>query len=102
MGVELLIHLELVPAGHPRFVWWAESPQLPGFSAAADHLPDLLRRAYAAVPEVLAEDGDDPGAIDIVPLLASSREKVGTTGEQVQDRSAARSPEPRSVVLTAI
>jgi len=62
--IDLLIHLEQVPDPDPGFVWWAESPDLPGFSAAADHLPDLLRQAEAAIDDLVAD-------AEIVPMLCS-------------------------------
>ena len=49
MRIELLIHLDRVPEGDPNFVWWAESDGVAGFSAAADHLPELLTRAKDAL-----------------------------------------------------
>jgi predicted RNase H-like HicB family nuclease len=51
MEVTLLLRLESIEE-EPHFVWWAESPELPGFSAAADHLPQLLVQAKDAVLEL--------------------------------------------------
>lgn len=73
MKVELLLHLELT-GGDPRFVWWAESPQLPGFSAAADHLRDLLAQSRAAVGELLSERGYDETAVEVEPMLCAGEQ----------------------------
>ena len=37
-------------------MWWAVSDDVPGFSAAADHLPELVTQATAALREI---EGDD-------------------------------------------
>lgn len=62
MQVNLLIHLEAT-GGDPACVWWAESPEMPGFSAAADHLPELLRQAQEAIDELVSD-------AEVVPTLA--------------------------------
>lgn len=51
MRVEVQLHLEAVP--DEGFVWWAESPDVSGFSAAASHLPELLERCDSALSEIL-------------------------------------------------
>lgn len=58
--IELVIHIE---AANGEAVWWAESPEVPGFSAAAPTLAELRTRATAA----LAELRDDP--VEIVERL---------------------------------
>jgi predicted RNase H-like HicB family nuclease len=58
--IELVIHIE---AADGEAVWWAESPDVPGFSAAAPTLADLRDRATAA----LAELRDDP--VEVVERL---------------------------------
>jgi len=52
MEVTLLLRLESTEE-EPHFVWWAESAEIPGFSAAADHLPQLLVQAEAAIRELV-------------------------------------------------
>jgi predicted RNase H-like HicB family nuclease len=47
--VELVIHIE---AADGEAVWWAESPEVPGFSAAAPTLAELRERATAALTEL--------------------------------------------------
>ena len=49
--IDLVIHLETVNSH--RVMWWADSPQVPGFSAAADSLSALRARAKEALAEVL-------------------------------------------------
>jgi predicted RNase H-like HicB family nuclease len=53
MDIALQIHVEASEAGTP--VWWAESPDLPGFTASADSLAELR----TVVDEVLAEFGSE-------------------------------------------
>jgi predicted RNase H-like HicB family nuclease len=47
---ELIIHLEDADG---EVVWWAESPDVPGFSAAAPSLDELRRRAIDALAELV-------------------------------------------------
>jgi hypothetical protein len=54
--VTLRVHLEATGEIGDGFVWWAESDDEPGFSAAADHLPELLARARAALAEIRGEE----------------------------------------------
>jgi hypothetical protein len=49
VDIQLRVHWE--PVEGAGWVWWADSEQLPGFSAAADHLPELIERAHAAIRE---------------------------------------------------
>ena len=70
MTIRLLIHLE--PAGD-RQLWWAESPDLPGFSASEDTLRDLLARANWAISEIAEESG-------VGPMVDVTYELVGTSG----------------------
>ena len=64
--MEIKVHIYLEPLGDPmRSVWWAESPELPGFYAAADHLPELLTRSEAAVREIVTEEYPDAGETSI-------------------------------------
>ena len=53
MFVKLVVHVERVD---DRPVWWAESPDLPGFYSAADALPELQVMAKLAVCDILAQD----------------------------------------------
>ena len=54
--VQLHVHLERVD-GHP--CWWADSPDVPGFSATADSLPEVVSRATWAIHDIYAEEGAD-------------------------------------------
>lgn len=82
LNVRLLVHLEVVPGGDPAFVWWAESDEVPGFSAAADHLPDLMKQAVDALGDILGED------VTIDAVLATpapaEREPVEVSGSGAQ------------------
>ena len=51
--VEFVAHLEALPSGsEPAFTWWGEAPEVPTFSASADHLPDLIDQAREALTEI--------------------------------------------------
>jgi hypothetical protein len=54
MDVRVLVHLETVP-GDQRLAWWAESPDVPGFSALDDDLPSLIVRTNLALEELLED-----------------------------------------------
>lgn len=57
MDVVLIAHLERVEEdGEKRFVWWGECSSVPGFSAAADHLPELIEQGTLALREILGAD----------------------------------------------
>lgn len=60
MRARILVHLEASESGP---VWWAESADFPGFSAAADTLVDLRRRATAALSELAEERGESLGSL---------------------------------------
>ncbi len=50
MQVTILVHLE-------NGVWWAESPEVPGFSACQPSLRDVEAAAKLAIRDILAEGG---------------------------------------------
>ncbi|MDA8267941.1 MAG: hypothetical protein M0013_06150 [Actinomycetota bacterium] len=60
MRAHILVHLEASESGP---VWWAESADFPGFSAAADTLVDLRRSATAALAELAEERGESLGPL---------------------------------------
>lgn len=93
--VQLVIHLEPTsPVG--GLVWWAESPDAPGFSATDDELQGLIVRSRIAIedayPElrplefsyVLAEEETPSG--DVVPRFEG--EAAGREGDNPTSRSA--------------
>lgn len=53
VSVIVTIHLERAGDDGAEFVWWAESDALPGYSGAADHLPDLLEQVRSVTAELL-------------------------------------------------
>jgi hypothetical protein len=72
MNVRLYVHVESTPSGP---TWWAESPELPGFSAAASSLSELSVRAKWAVVDILRDDfGEDLDDFEIflLPTEAST------------------------------
>jgi len=85
MTIRLFVHLE---SAGDRQLWWAESPDLPGFSASDDTLRDLLARSSWALAEIAEEHGEDPN-VDVVYEL------VGTSGSD-NPGSADIDAEPQS------
>lgn len=83
--MRLKIHLEAAGAPGDGFVWWAESDDLPGFSAAADHLPELLVESTAAIKEI---EGDDVEIIQEVVFDEEPRpqDPVWTTAPEAPIR----------------
>lgn len=81
MTVVLKIHVEAAgPLPDDGFVWWAESDDLPGFNAAADHLPELLSQSTEAIKEITGVDD-----IEILPQVVfddetSQRREEPVTG----------------------
>ena len=65
--VELIIHLDDVDG---EVVWWAESPGVEGFSAAAPTLAGLRETALAALVETLG------GPVELVEKLVGEHEAV--------------------------
>ena len=59
--VRVVLHMEPLDSGATS--WWAESPDLAGFSAAADSLVELRGLCTEAVHEIAAEDGLEVGRI---------------------------------------
>jgi predicted RNase H-like HicB family nuclease len=53
MDVRLLIHLDRLD-DEQRAVWWAESPDVPGFSAVGDTLRELRSCSISALEEICA------------------------------------------------
>jgi hypothetical protein len=58
MNVTMHAYLEPTGAGTTSG-WWSESPDVPGFYGAAEHLPELIIRCEAAVREILSEQNPD-------------------------------------------
>lgn len=81
----MVIHLENADG---EAVWWAESPQAPGFTAAAETLRELRALAYPALREFV-------GAGEIVERL-SSGDGDSTVGAEV-DSDVSDHPDVRTV-----
>lgn len=54
MDIELTIHLERIEEEH-KAVWWAESPEVDGFSVLGNTLGELRSAAVAALTEICGE-----------------------------------------------
>jgi hypothetical protein len=58
--MNVTMHAYLEPTGTgATSSWWSESPDLPNFYGAAEHLPELIIRCEAAVREILIEQNPD-------------------------------------------
>jgi hypothetical protein len=92
---QLWVHLEATDDAEAPFVWWAEVvDEMPGFSAAANTLADLIRGATAAVTEIAGHD------VELCFMLAPSQERdaAGDSDRTLNERQ----PAPRSVsVITS-
>jgi len=64
MQIDLDVHIEATGDRDEPAVWWAEADQVPGFSASAPHLAELLERCRAALSDILG------GEVDLRPSLA--------------------------------
>ncbi len=83
--VVLSIHMDVADdGGSRRFVWWAEAAEVPGFSAAADHLPDLLVQSREALSDILDE------AVTIKSILTPHPETSSGGGEATVDEAPPR------------
>lgn len=83
MEVQIAIHMEVADEGvSPHFVWWAEAPSVSGFSAAADHLPDLLVQSREALSEILGTP------VTLASVLTA--ETDSSSGDGVETETAPR------------
>jgi hypothetical protein len=58
--MDVTMHAYLEPTGTgATSSWWSESPDVPGFYGAAEHLQELIIRCEAAVREIVAEQNPD-------------------------------------------
>lgn len=84
MPVTVLIHAELIEG--PKLSWWAESPDVPGFSAAAETLVELRGLTSQTLRDLAEDRGEDPETVEIrwemlPPEPASQGADVGPTGD---------------------
>lgn len=88
MRVRMKLHVELADAAP---VWWAESPDLAGFTAAANDLAELRR--------LIREELDERS-----PDVAYSEELVGDRSERadVKRASTVAAVDARAKQLTAV
>jgi hypothetical protein len=99
VDIELRVHLERVDDADTRWVWWADSQQLPGFSAAADHLPDLMSKAKAVILEEGMATEDAKITTVLIPVERSSEGPALNVASAVQSLGPA-GPLPRQAVST--
>ncbi len=72
MQVTIIFHHERVEPADP--VWWAESPDVPGFYATREQLIEVEQVAEAALREALSEQGIDPASIEFTHAFAEMEE----------------------------
>lgn len=85
MDVRLLVHLER-QAGDG--IWWAEAPQVPGFSVAADSLVELQGLAKWALADILRENGDDTEPVNVTVELVANEPFTSNPAHRVAPESA--------------
>jgi hypothetical protein len=90
-----LVNVHMDPAGDGRIVWWAESPEVPGFSAAADSLialEILVKDAAREWPDLgygevsFSLIGDEPGS-DTDSTIVTDQTPVENIGAVGRSRS---------------
>ncbi len=92
MTIHLIMHLEAFEIDGLREVaWWAESPDVPGFSAAA---PTVVRLRSSALEALVDHLGYRP---DVVESLACDGSSVATA-DVVVPANPIRQPELSNVV----
>ena len=62
MPVTLIFHREVTQSGDR--VWWAESPDLPGFYATRPHLAEALPASEIAARDPLRDQGTDTSGLE--------------------------------------
>ena len=101
MKVRLLIHIEPASSG---LVWWTESPDVPGFTGAGEHLVETRVRSEIAIREVLAERGIEDVSFSyelVVPGAPSEGPRVERTGDATDVPGAATSGRPVAIAAAA-
>jgi hypothetical protein len=68
--VELHVHLEGTDDPTSPIIWWADTDDFPGFSAAADHLNELLKRSEVALVDLAGED------VEVHPTMVPNDEPI--------------------------
>jgi predicted RNase H-like HicB family nuclease len=71
--MNVTMHAYLEPTGTgATSSWWSESPDVPGFYAAAEHLAELIIRSEMAVREIVTEQSPGEPISFIWTLMDSS------------------------------
>jgi predicted RNase H-like HicB family nuclease len=85
-AISLLVHGEFLPDAR-KIAWWAESPDVPGFSAAADTLVELRELATETIRDIWTDKNEDPETIELrwellPPEPETEGPRVAEKGEQ--------------------
>jgi hypothetical protein len=97
MTITVLIHMEPLDSG--GVAWWAESPEVPGFSATAESLVELRVLAAHSIVDLLAENGQTPEGFRY-RLVGSHARSAGDLLTELEVRlgdDGAATREPRQV-----
>lgn len=97
MDVRLLVHLE---EGDGGTTWWAESPQVSGFSVAADTLNELQSLAKWALADILSEDGKDAESLSVTFELVENEPFTTNPAHLLQESEPANSGTGRTRVAS--
>jgi hypothetical protein len=100
--IRLLVHLEMGDDGAAS--WWAESPDVPGFSAVSNSLSDVQIRSQWAIMDILGESDRRLGQL-LVRLVPTPLETANPVSVERSDESGPvqRDANPSDVrVATAV
>jgi hypothetical protein len=101
-AMTVTMHAYLEPTGTGETSsWWSESPDVPGFYAAAEHLPELIIRSEAAVREILAEQSTDEPVSFTWALMGSAPPSETDEVVQVTQEGKAEDTTGPAVTLVA-
>ena len=100
MRTTIRIHVESVTE-EARFTFWADSPEAPGFSAAADTVPELAKLAIEGL-EFFLETDIEPEFV----IAEGNDEQLGDSSEhrqgaRVGDQGLALSMASRGILVGA-
>jgi predicted RNase H-like HicB family nuclease len=58
--------------------YWAESPEVPGFTAAGDDLADVRKRVFAALRDIVGAEADVTEIISGLPAMPAAANSAQT------------------------
>lgn len=86
--IDVLVHFEPLKDDATKAVWWAESPQVEGWSAVADHLKELLALVHEGLPFYLERE-----SVDFKPQLVTTPSQGAGNPQRAKFSSPMNEPE---------